>query len=267
MTYSRVVAVDGAINFRDMGGYETSDGEQTRWRVLFRSGQLDKLTEQGCEQLRELQIKTLVDLRFAPELELHPTNLAGFVDPEIITWHENQGENRERASWRDGLASNDAGIVAQIMMQNYPITLYTHKNVYRLMLERIAANGGPLLFHCAAGKDRTGVGAALILGLLNIPRETIIQDYLLTQNELSNKLANWVAGGAVLQEQYSMFQQMLEQVPFELVKPIFDASPQYIQHLIDYVEAEYGSFYQFAKKRLELSDAVINKIRMQLLSR
>lgn len=268
---SRVLDIEGVLNFRDLGGYRSADGRQVIWGKIFRSAQLDRLTPRGISELAELGIRTVVDLRFSDETEKYPTILSAVPKAEIISWHNEQevGSADQSAEmkliWRESLDSNDPAQVHEAMRINYPKKLYTHRAIYLKMLLRLSQGQAPLLFHCAAGKDRTGVGAALILSLLGVDDQQIIDDYLLTQNELEGRVQAWFAGGATSQDNYQDFQQKLARQSSELLAPIYSADRAYIETLLEYVGSTYGSFRAYAEQQLQLDDAFIDRLQAQLL--
>ncbi len=268
----RILRIDGVINFRDLGGYQTADGNSVKWGRVYRSAQLDRLTEQGIAQMIKLDVKTVIDLRFEEETARYPTIRDAFPNASIIAWQdESQGEtfaqqsSDMKFSWRDSLDSNDPAMVREAMRVNYPKKLYSHHAIYRKMLLSIIDGNAPLVFHCAAGKDRTGVAAALILSLLGVSDETIVDDYLLTQQEIGKLTQTWLAGGATDNDQYQDFQSKLAKRPAELVAPIFAADIEYIKTLLEYVNNEYGSFEQYAITQLKLDASQIEDLRSELL--
>lgn len=268
----RILRIDGVINFRDLGGYQTADGNSVKWGRVYRSAQLDRLTEQGIVQMIKLDVKTVIDLRFEEETARYPTIRDAFPNASIIAWQdESQGEtfaqqsSDMKFSWRDSLDSNDPAMVREAMRVNYPKKLYSHHAIYRKMLLSIIDGNAPLVFHCAAGKDRTGVAAALILSLLGVSDETIVDDYLLTQQEIGKLTQTWLAGGATDNDQYQDFQSKLAKRPAELVAPIFAADIEYIKTLLEYVNNEYGSFEQYAITQLKLDASQIEDLRGELL--
>jgi len=267
----RVLHIDGSLNFRDLGGYQTDCGKMVKWGAVYRSAQLDRLTKRGIKDLVALNIKTVVDLRFTDESEKYPTIPAAVPNAEMLSWHDEQendsGEKSQHMirSWRDSLETNDPEQVREAMRLNYPHKLYTHSAIYRKMLIRLIDGGSPLVFHCAAGKDRTGVGAALILSLLGVDNNQIIEDYLLTQKEIEGRMQTWMAGGATNNENQNDFQSQLLQHPKELLKPIFDADKSYIETLLDYIKDTYGTFTNYAYQRLKLSKDEISALQASLL--
>ena len=267
----RVLTISGAVNFRDLGGYQTPDGRHVKWGKVFRSAQLDRLTDQGIKELKALDVKVVVDLRFSEESVKSPTVKAAVPNAEMLSWHDefqDDSESRSSAmkrSWRDSLETNDPAQVREAMRVNYPQKLYSHRAIYKKMLLRLVQGQVPLVFHCAAGKDRTGVAAALILSLLGVSNEQIVEDYLLTQNEIKHLMDSWVAGGATSEGEYEDFQQRLMRQPRELIQPVFDADVNYIKTLLDYVDSEYQGFENYTTRNLEMSSSDINALRLNLL--
>ncbi|MBL4674345.1 MAG: tyrosine-protein phosphatase [Arenicella sp.] len=267
----RVLKFEGVINFRDLGGYQTQDGLTVRWNKMYRSAQLDRMTEQGAKDMAALGIKTVVDLRFSEETKRYPTMRHAVPDAELLSWHDEfQGNSDEqsdaiKSSWRQSLESNDPAQVREAMRLNYPKKLYSHQAIYKKMLMRLVEQQTPLVFHCAAGKDRTGVAAALILSLLGVSDEQIVEDYLLTQGETENLLSAFHAGGASGPQGNSDFQQKLANYPRALVQPVFDADLSYITTLMSYVNEHYGSFNEYALTVLGFDADHVESLRQRLL--
>jgi len=268
----RIHNINGTLNFRDLGGYQTKDRKTVQWGCLYRSAQLDRLSERGITELVNLGIRTVIDLRFTNEINNYPTIKAAVPEAKIISWdQEKTGDSEGRShkmqmSWRDSLESLDPKQVKEAMRVNYPEKLYSHAAIYRKMLLCIAEAKTPLLLHCAAGKDRTGVAAALILSLLNVSEETIIEDYLLTQSQLEGRIESWLAGGATNSKNNQDFQNSLSRYPKHVLAPIFSAEKAYITTLLDYVQQTYGSFEVYALEKLAIKSNDIDRIRSHLLN-
>ncbi len=267
----RLLNIDGVINFRDLGGYRGLDGQRVRWQRAYRSAQLDRFTHAGLASARELGVGTVVDLRFDDETNLYPTMRDAFPNAEFVSWRSELSGSQEsdghtvKRSWRDAVESGDPDAVREAMRLNYPMKLYSHQGVYRTLLLRLIGQDTPVLFHCAAGKDRTGVAAALILSLLGVSNEDIIQDYLVSQSQVSNLVNTWLGGGATGKEHYEDFQRKLTQYPREVVQPVFDADIEYITTLLAHVKETHHSFEQYAIDVLGLSDDQIASLRSQML--
>jgi len=271
MKNQRILEIEGVINFRDLGGYQTQDGRTVSWGRVYRSAQLDRMSDQGVKNMAAMGIKTVIDLRFTEETKRYPTMRHAFPNAEIFSWHDEPANNNNaksdaiKQSWRQGLESNDPEQVRESMRLNYPVKLYSHSAIYKKMLLRLIDECTPLVFHCAAGKDRTGVAAALILSLLGASDDVIIEDYLLTQKATEGLLESFHAGGATVEKGNTDFQQRLASYPRELIQPIFDADLSYITTLLEYVAEQYGGFKQYAVEVLGFDQAHVDELRKQLL--
>ena len=271
-TKQRVLYIDGTLNFRDLGGYSGFDGKTVQWGKIFRCAQLDRLEPGGIQSLIDLGINTVIDLRFEDETLLYPTIRAAFPRANFFSWQDEpdsaqtiEESSSMKRSWRSSLESGDPAQVREAMRINYPTKLYSHRAIYRRMLLQLLEQETPLVFHCAAGKDRTGVAAALILSLLGVDNDQIMQDYLLTQPLIEGRMEQWLAGGATTNDKYQDFQDHLSNQPREMIQPVLDADPAYMQTLLDYVADKYGSFETYALEQLELSSAQIEALRVQFL--
>ncbi len=274
-TPQRVLSIAGTLNFRDLGGYKSTTGQTTKWGKVYRSAQLDRLDPAGVNDLAALKVRSVIDLRFSEESELYPTMRAAFPNAEFFSWHDEVYEGSEdqptpnsdlvRSSWRDSLESNDPNQVREAMRTNYPTKLYSHRAIYRRMMLRLIHQDTPLVFHCAAGKDRTGVAAALILSILGVDNAQIIEDYMLTQSLIEGRMEAWLAGGATDSDKYQDFQRQLAAQPRELLAPVFEADQRYIETLLDYVGETYETFENYALSKLQLTHAELDQLRHNLL--
>jgi protein-tyrosine phosphatase len=174
---SRLLPLEGASNFRDLGGYPTTDGSSLRWGRLFRSDALHELTEADVRALGDLGLKTVIDLRMAVEVE---RTGRGALAAETATYHH--------LSVIDADGGESRGIPAPIDDELSNRYLWYLEVGRHALVEALNVIGDgathPLVFHCAAGKDRTGVLAALILDILGVERDVIVEDYVLTGSRM-----------------------------------------------------------------------------------
>jgi protein-tyrosine phosphatase len=171
--------LQGASNFRDLGGYPADDGRTVRWRQIFRSNHLGLVTGADIEVLRGLGVKTAIDLRGIEE------HMAAICTVDEIAVHSLPIEPtvvaalRARAAAGTSLSSADALEVMRVSYRNY---VRHNTPSFRALFAHLLGDSAPLVIHCTAGKDRTGFACALILYALGVPGETISQDYLLTNS-------------------------------------------------------------------------------------
>ncbi|GAA4889673.1 tyrosine-protein phosphatase [Streptomyces coeruleoprunus] len=182
----RHITFERLHNFRDLGGYATADGRLVRWGRLFRSDSLGKLHGDDWERFLRLGVRTVVDLRYPWEIDAkgrvpeHPS----------LAYHNLSIEHRPY----DQAALGPDVPVGPYLAERYMEVAVDGVAEVGRSLEVIASAGeGPVVFHCASGKDRTGLVAALVLSLLGVDEETVVEDFALTGLATERLLADWRA--------------------------------------------------------------------------
>ncbi|BFH11587.1 hypothetical protein J6TS7_22560 [Paenibacillus dendritiformis] len=177
----RVLPFEGVFNFRDMGGYEAADGRKVKYGILFRSAELTGMTEQDLSLLQSLGIRTIFDYRDDGEAALKPDP----VIPGINNIRVPAMRQEVPADMRELIRGNFfKKLTAESFAAMYVQMAIDNPSFQRLMSMIMNPDNLGILHHCAAGRDRTGIGAAFILLALGVPRETIIEDYLLSNQTL-----------------------------------------------------------------------------------
>ena len=176
----RLIALDRAFNFRDLGGYQSSHGGHVRWRRLFRSDNLSRLTDGDHQVLADLSIATVIDLRTHSEVEFtgRIRDAGGYAYHHLPMSDVLPDTTDIRWSSAEFVASRYGGMLAgaSACMRDV-LSLAADPQSY------------PLVFHCAAGKDRTGIVSLVILGLLGASYEDIIADYMRTAAAMERMIA------------------------------------------------------------------------------
>ena len=175
----RHILLEGSLNLRDLGGYETADGRWIRSGCVFRSDELCSLTDADLEAVGALGIKVVFDLRNSNERTARPNRLPADVELLERTSPSAGGDVR---TTEEQIALGELPVKDDVYFATVYVDLFERlAPELRTILERaVDAPARPLLFHCAAGKDRTGVAAAVLLGLLGVPDDVILDDYELT---------------------------------------------------------------------------------------
>ena len=254
----RHVRLDGAANFRDLGGYASEDGRTVRWGQLYRADALSDLSDSDLETLSGLGIKLVCDFRSAPEVEEGPDRLPPVNPPEVLAlpiFDEDsfQGDLRERISSGD-LEGFDVENLLVVANRSF-VTDFAHR--YAQMFERITQPQSlPALIHCTGGKDRAGFGAAILLRTLGVPLETVIEDYMLTNHYTAAKIARMM----LLIRVSSFFRTDPEKL-----RPLFGVERRYIQAAFDQIEESHGSFEEFRRNALGVSDEEAARFREGML--
>jgi protein-tyrosine phosphatase len=174
----RLLSFPSLLNARDLGGYPTTDGSQTRWRSLLRSDDLAQLTPEGIQALADFGVKTVVDLRWSEEIVLSPSPISSQA-PQIRYVHSSL-LSQTAAKWRELCKGCEKEMWKCVVLREVQAEL---RDVLRIIA---SAPSGPLLFHCVAGKDRTGLISALMLTLADVKPEDIAADYAKSTQMLGN---------------------------------------------------------------------------------
>ena len=288
---ARSLGLHGAVNARDLGGYRTADGRALRHGRALRSDGLNRLTDADLDVLVAHGLRHIVDLRSLDEVrEAGPDRVPGLPVAEIAAAElsatpltvEPAGEGGITlhhlpvfaadfdiyVALRDALADRSAekqhallgdGRAAAMMVGLYRwfVTDAVARTRFAAVLRLLAApDGAPLLFHCSAGKDRTGWTAAILLTALGVDRDTVYADYLLT-NERSAAIIETIVD--------SFGTRGLMREP-ALLLPVFRADRGYLDAAFDEVAVGWASFKEFWQDGLGLDEGVLQGLRANLLT-
>jgi protein-tyrosine phosphatase len=185
---SRRVTLDGALNFRDLGGYATTLGSTRRGR-LYRSDALSKLTQRDVSLLMDLGLTTVVDLRYSRELDESP---GVFATHERVRYHHNPVVNLDDTD----LPPHERLLAMDFAAHNVEMARRSGATFAYLFHLLAREDAYPLVFHCAGGRDRTGVAAALILSAAGASREDVLADYLISNEYLAPMMQRMRSGYA-----------------------------------------------------------------------
>jgi protein-tyrosine phosphatase len=231
----RRIALEGAVNFRDLGGYAAGGGGgggdgtggesrlRTRWRRLFRADGLGELTEGDLGVLRSLGIRTVIDLRSGSELERGRFD----VDAHPVAFHHfpfiEELPDAQEFDRRPGLLGS----------QYQEIVSDAGSQIVAALEVLAAPDALPAVFHCTAGKDRTGVLSAIVLSLLDVDEETVVADYALSGEAMLRLRAKLIV-------KYPEGRETLENID-----EVFSANPAQMEALLDHLREHYGSVEQY----------------------
>jgi protein-tyrosine phosphatase len=234
----RAVKLEGTSNFRDLGGYPAAGGKHVKWGHIYRSADISKLTDSDLLALQSRHVALVCDLRGPQEVAQAPDRLptgakrielpAGSekIDPRLLMG----GKNINRDSLMRAVYTNTSFFQAK----------------YKPMFDELLALPGneAMLFHCTAGKDRTGIGAALVLSALGVDRQTILKDYAATD-------VYWQVGRE--QSLQRMTQAGMSADAVAAVRPLMAANPAYLAGTFAAIDKQYGSVDKYLATEMGLT--------------
>lgn len=254
----RGVPLEGGVNFRDLGGYAGADGRRLRWGRLFRSGHLAHLTAADRDVVSALGISTVCDYRHPNELARENAELPNAPDVNVIGIPPGIGNWRmlHELFARTTDPEDTVAAMHDIMVYLVRDAAHYYQGLFDALLEGAP---GALLMNCSGGKERSGVGAALTLAALGVPRATILYDYMLSsrytpiEREVPNVL-----------EKYEV------DLPYEqgraLILPLLETYPSYLGVAFEAIESDHGSVEAFLHERYGVDEAARERLRELYLS-
>jgi protein-tyrosine phosphatase len=235
----RLLRLQGATNFRDLGGYIGREGRPVRWRRLFRSDHLGRLTPDDHASLANLGLHGAIDFRGLVERAASPYQLPGVVqhslaiEPTVVQWMEALAAAERELT---------GPIVVGLMEDLYRSLVGDHASRFGELFQQLLRAEGPLVVHCTAGKDRTGVAAALILLALGVSREEVMQDYLLTNEVLEPP------------------EILHSRTPREALRVLWRVQESFLGAALDAIEVEHGDVDRYLTHRLGLTPAALDAL-------
>ena len=245
-------------NWRDVGGYRTADGQWVVMGKIYRADQLDKVSDADLARLAAINTAVVIDLRTQSERTREPdkipANARGLVLDVAADSAGSLGGDMRGAM--EAIAAGK-GVEMLTSANREFITLPSARKAYAAMLrEMISENKGAIVYHCTAGKDRTGWATALILTLLGVPRDTVMADYMLSNTYLKDKNAATAA----------MFAKAGAPFPIENLEAVMTVRPEFLQAAFDEVDKSYGSVDAYVRQGLGLSETEIVALKKKYLT-
>lgn len=245
----RHVVLQGASNFRDLGGYSTADGHHVKWGQIYRSADMSKLTDADLAVLKELKITYDVDLRGTQESAQAPDRINPGTDYILSPAGS---DNMDWIKTITKLKGNQGDSVMNVYYGNTQFLAERYKIFFDKLLKLPKDNS--LVFHCTAGKDRTGIGAALLLYSLGVPYDTIVDDYL---------ASNYYRRA----DNVKMVNQMVKyaHIDEEVAKNMASVKKEFLDTTFKAITSQYGSVDNFLKTQIGLDDQKIGLLKKKFL--
>ncbi|MBL8346100.1 MAG: tyrosine-protein phosphatase [Rubrivivax sp.] len=240
----RVVPLSGATNFRDLGGYVGHGGRRLRWRRLFRSDHLGGLTAADHEVLAALGVAASFDFRGVDERAAAPYELPGIAQHSLAI--EPTVAQRMQEITGSGRTLT-VPVVEGLMRELYRGLVNERAHRFTEFFAHLLRAEAPVVFHCTAGKDRTGVAAALVLLALGVPRETVMRDYLLT-NEVFKP--PWTPR---------------EDIDPEVLQALWGVQADYLEAALDVIDEAHGGPERYLRRGIGLDERQLDALAQRYL--
>ncbi len=256
----RLLNFEGIHNFRDLGGYPAADGREVKWGVLYRTGTLAHASRADLAALAGLQLDTLIDFRSSMEKEEEPNRLPEpltFDVVEIPTLDKGNetlvGEIFERIE-----SGNFEGFDphATMIESNRQFASEFTPQFRQFIQEVLEAQGRPVLWHCSAGKDRTGFAAAILLRILGVDQETVMADYLASREPSLDARKSTLL----------MLRVFKGEAAAEKLAVLMGVERAWLTAAFEKIDEQWGSFDAYVRDGLALSDADVERLRSNLLT-
>lgn len=252
----RQLGMQGTPNFRDFGGYPTVEGRRVKWGYLFRSGQLSSLSAQDVELLASLELDLVCDFRRLEEQASDPSRLPPEKTPRIASLPIIPGSNSRFFEQAEGQMGGRQAMFDFMLEINRDFAEAQTTAYARMFSEILEQEDTRFLVHCAAGKDRTGFAAALVLLALGVSREVVMHDYMLTRHffhphrEVDR-----------LKQKYQM-----EQLDTDSILPMLEVHEDYLARALLAIEQNYPSIDTYLEEALGVGPAEVAQLRARYLA-
>jgi protein-tyrosine phosphatase len=250
----RRVPLEGSVNFRDLGGYETADGRRIKWGLVFRSDNLGRITDRDVAFLQRMGIRLVCDFRTPAEAKNLPDRFPRNGRVKYLHLPIQHGEFDPANTFERIQKGDIEWMTEEFMIKGYIKNIDNFAPVWSTLFNCLSDRSSrPIVFHCTGGKDRAGVCAALILLTLGVSEETVITDH-----GLSNV---YIAG--VLEKIYARIRSA--GVDPRQVSSYFTAPQNAIVAFIDHIRQTYGSAAGYLRKKAGIEQKIIDQLKKDLL--
>jgi protein-tyrosine phosphatase len=261
----RHVELEGQSNFRDVGGYQTTDGRRVKWGEVYRSGELHKLSGADVAKLDTIGIKTVANFLTEKEIESRGHDRLPEGTREIPLPMETGNLGEMAGVIQEARGTGDfSKVPVELNPEIHRILINEGREYYAKLLREIADPANrPMVYHCSHGVHRTGTATAILLSALGVPWETVRDDYLLSNKYRKEEVDRRVNELRLLAADTFLVEP--EEVDITNIKAFYVLEPSYIDASLDEAVKQYGSMDNYIREGLGLTDKERASLREQLL--
>jgi len=261
----RHIPLEGQSNFRDVGGYQTTDGQRVKWGQIYRSGELHKLSDDDVANLEALSVRTVVSFLTASEVEARGHDRLP-EDVHEIALPMQAGNLGDLAAVAN--EARNTGDFSKVPVELNPeihrLLIDEGREYYATLLRELAdPSNRPLIYHCSHGVHRTGTATAILLSALGVSWETVREDYLLSNTYRKNEIDRRV--GELRERAAETLNIEPEDVDMTNIKAFYILEAEYIDASLDEAVKRYGSMEAYIRDGMGINDLELLRLREQLL--
>ncbi|MEZ2737600.1 tyrosine-protein phosphatase [Aneurinibacillus aneurinilyticus] len=250
---------DGLYNFRDIGGVKTLNGRKMKTGVLFRSDELSRLSHQDLEKISQLNIKSICDLRTSREQKSKPSRIGVEQGIKIINISiHDKSQEFTRLEFFKFLVSKSSTIDFEKIMRDlyYNMAFVSHGQINKVITLLSEQNNVPALIHCTGGKDRTGFISAVIQLLVGVPYQTVLNDYLLSNDLIAPRMKKV--------EKFIRWMSLFQVSP-DRIKPMLEVRHEYLDDIYNEIKRKYGSIENYLCQACHVEQNRLQNLKYLLL--
>ncbi|MBE9461557.1 tyrosine-protein phosphatase [Dyadobacter subterraneus] len=254
---NRHIDFKNVINFRDIGGIKTMEGKTVRWGKIFRSDNLAGLKKSEFRKFNDLHIQTVYDLRTANEIKGKEDKLPENVNYVHFSTVKDNGDLLAQLKNKviNGEISEEKSI--ELTLELYTGCVSENLPTVRTLLQKVLASDEPVLYHCSAGKDRTGMTTALILSILKVDRKTIMDEYLLSNYYRKDKIEKMLG-------KVKLAKVVKRHINTKVIENFMKVDERYLNATFEVIDKKYGGMDKFIKNELQIDDKSRNELIRKL---
>lgn len=251
----RLIKLNGTNNTRDLGGYTNMDNKVIKNNIIFRSDKLSELTKDDIKTIQNLGIKTIIDFRSFKEKEQEPNIIPNNMMYIEMPINADKNIREDINNIVSGEFNKDIG---KYLIEANEDFVNKHSHIFSGFLRIVLNSEEPLLFHCTAGKDRTGFAAYLILHILGVSDKLKLEDYLMTNICIKESLDKQIVHCSKLLK--------IDENKANMLRPLLIVSEDYINKALETINKKYGNIDNYIKNILNIDDSMITAFRKRMIN-
>lgn len=245
--------IKSIANFRDLGGITNKNGAKIKNNMIFRSAKLNNVSKEDMALLKEMNITKIFDYRSYDEATQSLDPVIEGISTYIIPALQNHDDQINTADISAFMKTKDISQFSTLATQMYSIIAFDNLAYKMLMDEVMSDDTTAFLHHCTAGRDRTGVATALILLLLDVDEETIMKDYLHSNDELADFIKQMI------------YAYVKDDNIVAMVADSINLKPEYLNAMLNSLKTKYGSYDNYFLKEYGITPEIKQKIQAKYL--